>query len=61
MKIHITEDKKIEISMKDQIKEAFQIFGEELIGSVTSPATKKIMAVNPNAIHLNNNNINVFH
>ena len=54
MKIHITEDKKIEMSMKNQIEEAFQTFGEKLPGSVTSPVTKKLTTVNSDGIQLNN-------
>ena len=38
MKINI-KGKQIEISMKDQLEEAFNMFGEELSGTVSSPAT----------------------
>ena len=42
MKINITKDETIEISMKDQIEEAFEMFGEKLKGSVSTPASKKV-------------------
>ena len=47
IKIHITKNKAVEISMKDQIEEAIKMFGKELKGFVSSPATKKVSTVNP--------------
>ena len=61
MRIRITEDKKIEITMKYQVKEAFKMFGEELSGSVSSPATKKIVTFNPSAKQLYNEISNIFY
>ena len=46
MNIQITEDKKIEIEMEDQLMEANENFGEELEGKVTSPAQHHIFLVN---------------
>ena len=37
MNLRITEDKKIEIEMEDQLMEAIELFGEENEGEVTSP------------------------
>ena len=61
MKIKITKDKTIEMSMKDQIEEAFEMFGEKLEGSVSSPATKKLNTVDPKATQLNNKKSDIFH
>ena len=60
MIIFITEDKTIEITMKDQVQEVFKIFREELSGSVSSPATKKLMTVNASAKQLDNEKSDIF-
>ena len=49
MNLRITEDKKIEIDMEDQLMEAIDIFGEELEGEVTSPAQHHLFQVNEDA------------
>ena len=54
--IQITEDKKIEIEMEDQLMEAIEIFGEELEGKVTSPAQHHLFQVNKDAELLDKNN-----
>ena len=46
MNVQITEDKKIEINMEDQLMEAIELFGEELEGKVTSPAQHHLFQVN---------------
>lgn len=45
-------DKKIEILIKDQLDEAFETFGENLSGTVLSPATRKLIVVDPTAEQL---------
>ena len=61
MKIRITEYKTIEITIKDQIEEAFEMFGKELKINDPSPATKILLTVNPSANHLNNKKSDIFH
>ena len=61
MNIHITEDKKIEIEMEDQLMEAIELFGEELEGKVTSPAQHHLFQVNENAEPLDKNKKEIFH
>ena len=56
MNIQITEDKKIEIEMEDQLIEPIELFGEELEGKVTSPAQHHLFQVNENAEPLDENN-----
>ena len=56
MNIQITEDKKIEIEMEDQLMEAIELFGEELEGEVTSPAQHHLFQVNKDAEPLDKNN-----
>ena len=55
MNLRITEDKKIEIEMEDQLMEAIEFFGEELEGGVTSPAQHHLFQVNKDAEPLNKN------
>ena len=43
MIIRITEDKKIEIEMEDQLMETIEAFVEELEGEVTSPAQHNLL------------------
>ena len=52
MNIQITEDKKIEIEMEDQLMEAIELFGGELEGKVTSPAQHYLFQVNEDSEHL---------
>ena len=61
MKIRITEDKTTEITMKDQIEEAFEMFGKELKRNGSSPATKKLTIVNPSASQRNNKKSDFIH
>ena len=60
MKINIAKDKTIEMSMKDQIEEAFKMFDEKLEGSVSSPASKRLNTVDPKATQLDNKKRDVF-
>ena len=46
--------------MKDQIEEAFKMFGEKLEGYVSSPATKMLNTIDPKATQRDNKN-DVFH
>ena len=45
MSLRITEDKKIEIEMEDQLMEAIELFGEELEREVMSPAQHHLFQV----------------
>ena len=49
MNLRITEDKKIEIEMEDQLMEAIELFGEELEREVMSPAQHHLFQVNEDA------------
>ena len=46
MNILITEDKKVEIEMEEQLMVTIEAFGEELEGEVTSPAQHHLFYVN---------------
>ena len=61
MKIKITKEKMIEISMKYQIEEVCGMFDEELEGSVTSPANKRLNLVDPKAVQIDEKKSEVFH
>ena len=60
MKINITKDKTIEISSKNQIEEAFELFGKKLENYVTSPATKRLNKVDPKATNLDHKKSHIF-
>ena len=61
MKLKI-KDKKLEIDMKDQLKEAIEAFGEDLgEGKVVSPAGKSLMMVDDNDIDLDKRKHEIFH
>ena len=61
MDIQITEDKKIEIEIEDQLMEAIEIFVEELEGEVTPPAQHHLFQVNEDAELLDKNKKEIFH
>ena len=47
--------------MKKQPEEAFKMFGEDVSGIVSSPATRKLMVVDPTAEQLDERKSNTFH
>ena len=49
MNLQITEDKKIEIDMEDQLMEAIELFWEQLEGEGTSPAQHDLFQINKDA------------
>ena len=60
MKIKITKDKPIEMLMKYQIKQVFEMFGEKLEGLVSSPVTKKLNTVDSKATKLDDKKVTFF-
>ena len=50
-----------EISMKDQIKEAIETFGEEISGIVTSPCTRHLLETREDAEQLDETKKEIFH
>ena len=46
MNINITEEKKVEIEMKEQLLESIDSFGEEIGERVTTPASSHLFTVN---------------
>ena len=61
MKIKIKNDKKIEIDMIEQIKEAIEWLGEELEDSASSPANNKLFTSDDDAQQLNDEMSELFH
>ena len=61
MNKQITEDKKIEIEMEDQMMEAIELFGEELEGKVTSTAQHHLFQLNEDDEPLDKNKKEMFH
>ena len=61
MNVQITEDKKIEIEMEDQLMEAIELFGEKFEERVTSPAQHHLLQVNEDAEPLDKNKREIFH
>ena len=61
MDLRIPDDKKIKIEMEDQVMEAIKLFGEELEGTVTSPAQHHLFQVNEDAEPLDKNKKEIFH
>ena len=61
MKIKITDDRKVEIDMRDQIYEILQDFSEEIEGVATSPAAKHLMDVNTDGKKLGKKQKEEFH
>ena len=49
MSINITEDKQLEIEMKEQLLEAIEEFGEHLDKIVTTPESSHLFIVNEQA------------
>ena len=61
MNIKLWDDHKFEISMKKQIKDAVDSFGEEISGTVTSPCARHLWEVNENAEKLSEEKTEMFH
>ena len=52
MNINITEDKKVEIAIKEQLWEAMEVFGENVDEQLTSPAYSHLFVFNEQAQQL---------
>ena len=52
MKIKITDDRRLEINMNDQINEIINDFSEDITGTVSTPATRTLMDVNDQSTKL---------
>ena len=61
MNINRTEDKKVEIEMKEQLLEATEILGENIDEKITTPASSHVFIVNEQANQLNEENSEIFH
>ena len=61
MYIKIRDDKKIEIDMIKQLKEAIEWLGKKLENSASSPANKKLFTSNDDAQQLNDEKSELFH
>ena len=61
MNITITDDKFIEIEMKEQICEAIEAFGDEITGTVTSPTARHLFEVNDDNPLLSTSQADIFH
>ena len=61
MKIKLRKDKKIELSMKDQLLDAIECFGEDLVGTVSSPAKKGLFDVIEDETELDTEKSETFH
>lgn len=61
MKIKITDDRKLEINMSNQIEEIVEGFSEEIGGKVSSPATRTLMDVDTEAPKLDEARAVEFH
>ena len=61
MKIHIRDDRKLEIDMSAQIEEILEDFSEDIDEVVTTPATKKLMNVDEESPLLNEEKSAEFH
>jgi hypothetical protein len=55
------EKKQVEIEMIDQLKEAIELFGEDVDERVTSPATKNLFVVDEKSEQLNDAKSEIFH
>ena len=60
MKIKLKNDS-FEISMKDQIEEAIETFGEEVSGTVTSPCARHLLETRDDAEQLDEERKEIFH
>ena len=61
MNIRVTDDKKIEIDMKQQLEEVIEVFCEKIEGVVTSPAQNHLFFVDKNAEQLDEKKSEIFH
>ena len=61
MNIVFTEDKKISIEMKEQIRDAISSFGEDIRGEVSSPTPKHLFHVDPDCQRLTESQAEIFH
>ena len=57
----IRKDKKVELSMKDQLEEAIASFPEELGKAVSSPSARHLFILDENCEHLHNKQKEIFH
>ena len=61
MDVTIRKDRKVEISMKKQIEEAIDWFGETISNKPVTPANKNLLSVNNDATPLNERKQDIFH
>ena len=61
LNLHITDDKKVEIDMKEQLMEAIEAFGEKIDGVVATPAQRHLFEVDENAEQLDEKKSDIFH
>ena len=61
MKVKITDDKKVLIDMTDQVKEVIEYFGEEIKGSVSTPANRNLLSIDINSTPLDKRRKELFH
>ena len=54
MNINVTKNRAVEISIKHQIEETIEMIADKLKGSLSLPATKKIVTGNPATNQLRN-------
>ena len=61
MKVKITDDKKVLIDMTDQVKEVIEFFGEELSGTVSTPANRNLLNIDTNSPKIDKKRQEMFH
>ena len=61
MDIFLRNDKKFEVSMKQQLLEVIKAFGEKIERSVASPAKSGLFTVNSNSESLSEEKMDIFH
>ena len=61
MDVNITKDRKIEISMKKQIQEAIQWYGEDITNKPSTPANKNLFSSCDDSEQLNEEKSEIFH
>ena len=59
--INITENKKVEIEMKDQFLESMEEFGENVDEKITTPASSHLFIVNKQAQQLDEEKSKIFY
>ena len=59
--INITENKKVEIEMKDQFSESMEEFGENVDEKITTPASSHLFIVNKQAQQLDEEKSKIFY